>query len=50
LAKEEGIHKLAELVLKNQQNGVLYGNNKDYDNLRDEEAVLKLLRTGKNKT
>ena len=45
-AKEEGVEKLAEYVLKNQQNGIIYGYNKDYDNLGSEEAVLKLLRTG----
>jgi len=45
-AKEEGLEKLAEYVLRNQQNGILYGHNKDYDNLGSEEAVLKLLRTG----
>ena len=44
-AKEEGLEKLAEYVLRNQQNGILYGHNKDYDNLGSEEAVLKLLRT-----
>jgi hypothetical protein len=46
LAKEEGIQKLAEYVLKNQQNGILYGHNKDYDHLGSEEAVLTFLRTG----
>lgn len=46
-AKEEGVEKLAEYVLKNQQNGICYGHQKDYDGLGSEEAVLKLLRTGK---
>ena len=46
-AKVEGVEKLAEYVLRNQLNGVFYGHDKDYDNLGDEEAVLKLLRTGK---
>ena len=45
-AKEEGVAKLAEYVLNNQQHGILYGHNKDYDGLGSEEAVLKLLRTG----
>ena len=45
-AKEEGVEKLAEYVLKNQQNGIYYGHQKDYDGLGNEEAVLKLLRTG----
>lgn len=46
-AREEGIKKLVEYVVKNQENGILYGHNKDYDNLENEEVVLKLLRTGK---
>lgn len=45
-AKEEGIEKLAEYIIINQQNGILYGYNKDYDNLGSEDIVLKLLRTG----
>jgi hypothetical protein len=44
-AKEEGVEKLAEYVLRNQQNGIKYGHKKDYDGLGSEEAVLKLLRT-----
>lgn len=46
-AKEEGVEKLAEYVLINQQKGILYGHQKDYDGLVSEEVVLKLLRTGK---
>jgi hypothetical protein len=46
-AKEEGIEKLAEYVINNQENGILYGHNKDYDNLKNEEAVLNILRLGK---
>ena len=45
-AKEEGLNKLAEYVVRNQQNGIYYGHNKDYDGLGSEEAVLRLLRTG----
>jgi hypothetical protein len=45
-AKEEGKDKLAEYVVHNQKNGILYGINKDYDNLGSEEEVLNLLRTG----
>jgi hypothetical protein len=46
-AKEEGIERLAEYIITNQQNGIQYGYKKDYDNLESEEAVLKLLRTGR---
>jgi hypothetical protein len=42
-AKEHGVEKLAECVLINQKNGILYGWKKDYDNLASEEAVISLL-------
>lgn len=45
-AKEEGVDKLADYVLMNQQKGIQYGHGKDYDGLGSEEKVLKLLRTG----
>ncbi|SHJ96966.1 hypothetical protein SAMN02745975_03334 [Geosporobacter subterraneus DSM 17957] len=48
VAKNEGIEKLAEYVLKNQENGIIYGWNKDYDNLGNEEAVIDLLHNGLN--
>lgn len=47
-AKLDGIEKLAEYVLRNQENGIIYGWNKDYDNLDSEEAVLDLLHNGVN--
>ena len=46
--KNEGIEKLAEYVLKNQMNGIMYGWNKDYDNLGNEDAVIDLLYNGLN--
>jgi hypothetical protein len=46
-AREEGLEKLAEHVLRNQRNGIRYGHQKDYDGLGSEEAVLTLLRTGR---
>ncbi len=45
-AKEEGLQQLAQYVLVNQLNGILYGWNKDYDNLESENAVLDLLHHG----
>lgn len=42
-AKEYGIEKLAECVLINQKNGILYGYQKDYDQLESENAVIALL-------
>jgi len=49
-AREEGVEKLAEYVLRNQENGIKYGYKQDYDGLGSEEAVLRLLRTGRKET
>lgn len=46
-AREEGVARLAEHVLRNQRNGIRYGHRMDYDGLGSEEAVLRLLRTGR---
>lgn len=46
VAKAEGIGKLAEYVCNNQNNGIIYGWKKDYDNLEREEAVIDLLHRG----
>lgn len=48
VAKQEGIEKLADYVLRNQKAGILYGWNKDYDNLGEEDAVVDLLHYGIN--
>lgn len=45
--KEEGLDKLAECLVKNQENGTLYGYKKDYDGLESEEAVIKLIKEGR---
>lgn len=48
--KEEGPEKLAEYLIRNAENGLLYhreGIRGDYDGLDSEEQVLQLLRTGK---
>ena len=51
-AKEDGVKGLAGYVLRNQDSGVLYHRNKqthsgDYDGLGSEDAVLDMLRNGK---
>ena len=46
VAKEEGLEKLARYVVNNQNKGIMYGWNKDYDNLGSEEAVVDLLHNG----
>ncbi|MDD3335095.1 MAG: DUF3795 domain-containing protein [Eubacteriales bacterium] len=43
VAREEGVEKLAEYVLRNQLRGICYGWNRDYDRLGSEEAVRELL-------
>ena len=48
VAKNEGIEKLSEYVVRNQKKGIMYGWNKDYDNLGNEEAVIDLLHNGLN--
>lgn len=46
VARTEGIDKLAGYVLKNRESGIIYGWNRDYDNLGSEEAVIDLLHNG----
>jgi hypothetical protein len=46
VAKAEGVEKLAEYVWVNQQRGIHYGWNRDYDHLGSEEAVIELLHRG----
>lgn len=41
---EEG--KLLEYVIENQKNGIIYGWNRDYDNLDNEETIIDLLHNG----
>lgn len=37
--RKKGTTKFAEYLIRNNQNGILYGHNKDYDNLENEEMV-----------
>lgn len=51
-AKEDGIKGLTSHLLRNQDNGIMYHRNAeahtgDYDGLENEDAVLALLRKGK---
>ena len=51
-AREDGVNKLAEYLLKNSENGIRYhrdnGLTGDYDGLESEDEVLVKLRTGKS--
>lgn len=54
-AKEEGIEKLAEYLIRNSESGIKYHNGPnifhgDYDKCGSEDEILELLRTGKIKT
>lgn len=47
LIKEEGLAKLAEYLIANENRGIQYGYQKDYDFKSSEAEVLELLRTGR---
>lgn len=51
VAKEEGLHKLAEYLVRNYQNGIQYhrsnGLKGDYDKRQSEEEVISLLKNGR---
>lgn len=50
-AKENGLHKLAERIVKNEQNGIIYHRDPvnytgDYDGFSSEDEVIELLEKG----
>ncbi|MGF6989809.1 hypothetical protein M2150_001052 [Lachnospiraceae bacterium PM6-15] len=49
VAKAEDVDKLAEYVAHNQENGIIYGWNKDYDNLGSEQPVIDMLHKSKKR-
>lgn len=44
--KENGKDKLSENIYNNMQKNIYYGHGKDYDNLENKEAVLKMIKMG----
>ena len=44
--KDEGLEKFARCIIANEKKGIRYGYKKDYDGLKTEEEVLRLLKTG----
>lgn len=51
-AKEDGIEMLTKCIIRNEKMGIIYQRDHknyigDYDGLKSQEDVLKLLRTGK---
>jgi hypothetical protein len=49
-AKEDGVDKLLEHLVRNKENGIVYhktdGSKGDYDVCDKEEDILKIIRTG----
>jgi hypothetical protein len=44
--KAEGPEALVDCLLRNEANGIHYGQGRDYDGKNSEEEVIRLLRTG----
>lgn len=44
--KDEGLEKFAKFIIENEKKGIKYGYQKDYDGLKSEDDVIKLLKTG----
>jgi hypothetical protein len=44
--RAEGCEAFIDCLLRNQASGIHYGLGKDYDGMRSEEEVIRLLRTG----
>lgn len=47
--KAEGLEKLIDCILRNEECGVYYGHHKDYDGMKSEDEVIRLLRMGPDK-
>ncbi len=47
--KEHGLEILADCIIRNQNKGIRYGHQKDYDGFETEEEVIELLLTGVRK-
>jgi hypothetical protein len=44
--RTEGAEALIDCLLKNEEQGIFYGYNRDYDGRNNEEEVIQLLKTG----
>jgi len=42
----EGLEKCAKCIITNEKRGIKYGYQKDYDGLKSEADVIRLLKTG----
>jgi hypothetical protein len=45
----EGKEALIDCVLRNEARGIFYGHGRDYDGLKSEDDVIKLLRAALTK-
>lgn len=45
--KDEGLETFMDCIIKNQQNGITYGENNDYDKVSTSEEVIGLINQGK---
>lgn len=45
----EGVETLIECILGNEERGIYYGHHKDYDNMKSEDDVIRLLKMGLDK-
>lgn len=46
--KDEGLETFMDCIIKNQKNGIIYGENNDYDKVTTSEKVIGLINQGKN--
>jgi hypothetical protein len=44
--RTEGAETLIDCLLKNEGQGIFYGQDRDYDGRKSEEEVIRLLKTG----
>lgn len=46
--KDEGLETFMDCIVRNQQNGITYGENNDYDKVSTSEEIIGLINQGKN--
>lgn len=47
--KDEGLETFMNCIIRNQQNGIVYGENNDYDKVSSSEEVIALIHQGQNR-
>lgn len=46
--KDKGLETFIDCIVRNQQNGITYGDNNDYDKVSTLEEIIGLINQGKN--